>query len=286
MKARISDFIVVKFKYSRFIELILHFIILLIPLSWIYLISRFTKLSFPNTRIYILSKAFVRGIVVRRFNGFLAGLMFPWSLYVIMPEDGLDMQPHVWIWNDYERIWKPRRGDVVIDIGAHVGLFTLKCIKVFNVGRIIAIEPHPVNYLLLNENLKLNNYQNIANTLRVAVGGEAGSAKLYLSRYSFCHSLVFNEANTSINVQLATLDDLVESLKLQRVDFIKIDVEGYEVEVLKGMINTLTMFKPVIVMEVLNSNIMEVKKILSKLGYNVKTFPDLFTQHYYMHCLP
>ncbi|MEM2195414.1 MAG: hypothetical protein QW803_13265 [Candidatus Methanomethylicia archaeon] len=41
MKARISDFIVVKFKYSRFIELILHFIILLIPLSWIYLISRF-----------------------------------------------------------------------------------------------------------------------------------------------------------------------------------------------------------------------------------------------------
>ncbi|MEM1546066.1 MAG: FkbM family methyltransferase, partial [Candidatus Methanomethylicia archaeon] len=119
-----------------------------------------------------------------------------------------------------------------------------------------------------------------------AVGGEAGSAKLYLSRYSFQHSLVFNEANTSINVQLATLDDLVESLKLQRVDFIKIDVEGYEVEVLKGMINTLTMFKPVIVMEVLNSNIMEVKKILSKLGYNVKTFPDLFTQHYHMHCLP
>jgi FkbM family methyltransferase len=285
LKADINKFIVVKFKHSRLIELIFHFIVLLIPLSWIYLLSRFTRLNIcRNSKIYIISKAFARGIFIMRFNeDFLAGVMLPWMVYVVIPIDGLDMQPHVWIWNDYEWVCKPCKGGVVIDVGAHVGLFTLKCLKVFKVDKVVAIEPHPANYLLLKRNIYLNRFQDRVLALRVAAGSRDGYAELYLSKYSHSHSLIFKGLG-SINVQLATIDSLIE--KLSRVDFVKIDVEGYEIEVIKGMRKLVNMFKPVIVMEVFKNNVTYVKKIMDELGYNIKTFPDLFTPQYHIHCTP
>jgi len=68
-------------------------------------------------------------------------------------------------------------------------------------------------------------------------------------------------------VPLRRLDSIVEGLGLKRVDVIKIDTEGAEVQVLKGGVKTIMRFRPYIVVEVRNRNIDQFKQIMEDLGY-------------------
>jgi len=73
-----------------------------------------------------------------------------------------------------------------------------------------------------------------------------------------------------VEVPLKRLDGVVEELRLKHVDAIKIDVEGAEIQVLKGAVNTITRFKPFIVIEVRDSNINEFAQVMKSLGYSCK----------------
>jgi len=76
----------------------------------------------------------------------------------------------------------------------------------------------------------------------------------------------FDKCQGFVEVPLKRLDSVVEKLRLKRVNAIKIDVEGAEIQVLKGAVKTITRFKPFIVIEVRDSNIIEFVRIMEGLG--------------------
>ena len=133
----------------------------------------------------------------------------------------------------YDRASRPQRGDVVIDVGAHVGMFAIKAARqVGDEGLVIAIEPEPENLRLLEQNIRGNNLGNV-----IVVGKAAGESpdrgRLYLADDSYGHSLA-GQTHKFLDVEIDSLDNIVSGLKLGKVNFIKIDAEGTELEVLKG----------------------------------------------------
>lgn len=130
------------------------------------------------------------------------------------------------------------RGDVFLDVGAHIG--AISCVAsrfVGNKGSVYAVEPNPKNYKVLNENIELNKLRNI-HPLQTALGNVVSIAHLYTRHKndSGSDSLIRDEKATEpgIKVTITTIDTLVEEKQIDIPDFIKIDVEGYELEVLKG----------------------------------------------------
>jgi methyltransferase, FkbM family len=152
-----------------------------------------------------------------------------------------------------QRILRP--GMNVVDVGANVGymaLLSARCVG--SGGRVVAIEPDPGNAGLLEANVARNQYQNIS-VCRCAVGSEPGTATLYRSAWNMGnHRLNAGEAGQaiaqgSINVKLETVDRLVDTHGLRRVDFVKMDVEGYEPGVLAGMGRTIARDHPIVLTE-------------------------------------
>jgi len=136
----------------------------------------------------------------------------------------------------FEEIVKP--GMVVIDIGAHVGYYTLLAARqVGTNGKVYAFEPEPDNHAILLENLELNGYDNVVAT-RMAVSNQEGSATLFLTaldsgRHSMYHQGLPERG--SVSVETTTLDSFLPAEDRPRVNLIKIDVEGAEIPVLDGM---------------------------------------------------
>jgi FkbM family methyltransferase len=142
----------------------------------------------------------------------------------------------------------PREGDIVVDVGAHIGHYTLIAgRRVGPKGTVIAIEAHPKNYELLKRNIKLNRLTNVI-ALNYAVYSNNTKIKLYFpeeeSVYSIYNTLITKRANYNnhLSVNARTLDEILGTLSLRaaNINWIKIDVEGAELEVLKGARCVLT----------------------------------------------
>lgn len=137
-----------------------------------------------------------------------------------------------------------KRGEVVLDIGANIGYYTLLFAKLVGQdGKVYAFEPHPQNFSLLRRNVEYNGYGNVVLEQK-AVADTSGIAALYLAKSgSHHHSICKNNFNTtsSLDIGLISLDDYFErnigiaKENAKKVSIIKIDVEGAEFDVLKGM---------------------------------------------------
>src|ERR671939_1812505 len=154
-----------------------------------------------------------------------------------------------------------KQGDIVVDVGAHIGKYTLIASKRVGAnGKVIAIEAHPGNYEMLNRNIKLNGLTNVT-TLNYAVYSKESKIKLYVPDeefgYTMHHSIMFSylspkyslkgkENEKFIEVNANMLDNLLQKNGLFReVNWIKIDVEGAEFEVLKGATEILSNSKEI-----------------------------------------
>lgn len=126
-------------------------------------------------------------------------------------------------------------GMIVVDIGAHLGYFTILASKLTGEeGRVYAFEPEPSNFSLLLEHMELNGCKNVVPS-RIAICDKVGTAPLYLSSESGEHSL-FVKRECYLNVETTTLDRFFEEQKQGcKVDFIKMDIEGSEMKALAGM---------------------------------------------------
>ncbi len=148
----------------------------------------------------------------------------------------------------------PKQGDVVVDIGAHMGRYTIIGAKrVGTKGKIVAIEANPSNFEMLNRNIKLNRLTNII-SLNNAVYSKETKIKLYLPGEelgdTIYNTIVSDRAKNEdkfVEVSANTLDYLLQSkgIKQEQVNWIKIDVEGAEFEVLKGATNILSNSKDI-----------------------------------------
>src|ERR671932_2740507 len=150
---------------------------------------------------------------------------------MIMREDDIIEQFH------------PVEGDIVLDVGAHIGKYTIIASKRVGAnGKVIAIEAHPGNYEMLNRNIKLNGLTNVT-TLNYAVYSKESKVKLFLpgekSNRSIYNTLLPSRATDEgkfVEVSADTLDNLLQKngISNAEVNWLKIDVEGAELEVLKG----------------------------------------------------
>jgi FkbM family methyltransferase len=154
----------------------------------------------------------------------------------------------------FDRFVKP--GHCCIDVGANVGAVTLHLAKIVGPkGQVIAVEPGPPYFERLRQNLELN--PEIGDcVMPVEIGLSDVPGTLHWvedpdARYNAGLFDVKEAAGLGVAVPVETLDGLVERLRLARVDFIKIDVESMELEVLRGARQTLKRFRPVILVETL-----------------------------------
>lgn len=147
-------------------------------------------------------------------------------------------------------------GMTAVDIGAHHGLYTLLASRrVGREGRVISFEPSSREQKALLRHIRLNRCRNV-NVQACAVGNETMEARLYVveGRQTGCNSLrppIAESGTTAQCVHVARLDDWLSEHKIERVDFIKLDVEGGELEALKGANQLLERRpRPVILAEV------------------------------------
>lgn len=148
----------------------------------------------------------------------------------------------------------PENG-VLLDVGANIGLFSLYAAFARPDSRVIAFEPHPKLHACLSRTVQESRIGNLE-ALRVAAGAAPGTLPLYMDETdSGGHSLLEEaltnnrSASSRVEVPVLRLDDVARERGLQRVDVIKIDVQGFECEVLRGAAGLLRDFKPTLMLE-------------------------------------
>lgn len=154
--------------------------------------------------------------------------------------------------------------DVCLDLGANVGMMTLAMAMLSPRGHVYAFEGSPQTTQALTETVKANNLDNVSAFSTILGRGnekvkffdapEMRAAGFYVSMDTSRELPRQGTSNSPNNFQVIisetkSVDSLVSELGLSRVDFIKIDVEGAELDVLEGARDTLMRFKPIVVME-------------------------------------
>jgi FkbM family methyltransferase len=153
-----------------------------------------------------------------------------------------------------------KQGMVVLDIGAHHGLYTLLAArKVGRTGKVVAFEPSPKERERLMAHLRLNRVQNRVTVVPTALGKETAESILYMviGKETGCNSLrppAVKEPTEEVRVPVTSLDTFLAQQKVGRIDFIKMDIEGAELGVLEGAQDVLAKRpRPVILAELADS---------------------------------
>ena len=197
-----------------------------------------------------------------------------------------------------------KKGNTIFDIGANVGDVSMNAsIRVDVEGKVFAFEPDEINFKRFQSNLLVNNFCNIT-IINKGMGNISG--EYFLS--------IIDENNLGMNkivpvannikgsyIDIITIDEYVKEKNIKNIDLIKIDVEGFEMNVLLGGKNSINRFKPKLFVELDNNNLKEqgfsAKEIISFLenkNYNivnaetlmqVKVSDDFENCHYDIICL-
>jgi FkbM family methyltransferase len=160
----------------------------------------------------------------------------------------------------------PQPGQVFLDIGAYVGWYVIQAARAVGLsGQVVAIEPDHRNRSQLENNINLNVITN-ATIVPLAAWSHAGKVRWQRdSAEPVWHKI--DESSGSGLVDAVTVDDLVRRFALTRVDWIKLDVEGAEVEVLKGAEQSIRRFHPALFIEV-HGTLHALEAFLKQFGYS------------------
>ena len=143
------------------------------------------------------------------------------------------------------------RNAVCLDIGANIGLTTVLMANFASDGKVYSFEPSPINLKYLKMNIIQNKFNNIQ-VIESAVGSECGFVNFIMPSQAGANSTVARNVPLDVTfskVPVITIDNWVKSLNLNQIDLIKIDVEGFEPNVLIGAAKTITQLKPKLYME-------------------------------------
>lgn len=185
-------------------------------------------------------------------------------------------------WNGLDDCWEKESlnlwqklaasSTVIFDIGANTGVYALLAKAANPAAEVFAVEPLARIYHILEKNKAINQFN--INCLNCALSDFDGEATFYdvdtvlgdVSSASLSKNFQSNQIELKVPVKkLATL---IEELKLTQIDLLKIDVETFEPQVLKGFLPYLKLFKPTILIEVLNDDIgAQIEAAVNNLGY-------------------
>ena len=178
-------------------------------------------------------------------------------------------------------ILKPKKDQIIIDVGANVGYYTIYLAKIVGKnGKVVAIEPDPYSFQTLKKNCELNNLSNVE-FYNLAISDHNESLSFYQEKsHSGKGSLFSNSTeNTSIDVQATTLDELFEK-KLQTINWLKIDVEGFEFFVLKGASKLLSKTQKILIeiheniLSTNNQKPQDIIELLEESGFTIRIFNE------------
>jgi len=155
-----------------------------------------------------------------------------------------------------------KKGDVVVDIGANIGYYTLILAKlVGDTGLVYAFEPEPTNFNLLKKNVEINGYHNVILENK-AVANLNGKISFYLDSENLGgHSVFMKKDSKSVEIPSIRLDDYLKDVE-KKIKFIKMDIEGGELEAIKGMSSILKENNDLKIMAEFNSPLLKDFKIV------------------------
>jgi FkbM family methyltransferase len=159
----------------------------------------------------------------------------------------------------------------ILDIGANIGNHTVYFGKICRVKKIYSFEPVAATYAILLKNIELNHLRDVVSTFNLGLGNRNGSAYLCSSMPESIGSQSINyvaNGDSGSGLVLRRLDDIEAITKESKINFIKIDVEGFELEVLKGAERTIAKHLPVVFVESFDDKADDVKEFFARLGYS------------------
>lgn len=172
---------------------------------------------------------------------------------------------------------------VCLDVGANIGYYVLLENKFIGEnGKIIAIEPSPKNFEYLQKNIKMQKTKNIK-AFNFAAGDKDGKIKFLIYENASNSGMVIPDGEEKkwpgevIEVPVKKIDSFLKENGIPKLDFLRMDVEGYEYHIFEGMKETLKKSKPLIYIEV-HKSIMGVEKtkkwfeLLKSFGYESKYY--------------
>ena len=198
----------------------------------------------------VLSRVMERRVYTAR-SGFTKGLKTRGGFAFLPLRGGLTYEHRFLLGLDLD-------GKIIFDIGGGSGAFTLVFARaVGKRGRVFVFEPNPHNRQVINDRLQINA---VTNVHLISLGIADGPAKdlLVFSRQNtgtgsidpgIREDLLQREGMASLEIEIDSIDGLIEAGRLQRPDFLKIDVEGAELAVLVGMERTLGLSRPTLFIE-------------------------------------
>jgi len=165
---------------------------------------------------------------------------------------------------------------VAVDIGSNCGMFTIPLARMLRgSGKVISIEPDQKNIEILKKNISLNHLENVS----IIEGGcfsKKGKMDLYLDNLGTGgHSLLKNDMAKKETIPVDTLDNILKTLGIDRVDLIKVDVMGVELETFEGAKKILKKSHPKIIFELLHKEDKgRVYDFLSQYNYKIKQITE------------
>jgi FkbM family methyltransferase len=238
------------------------------------------------------------GIVLRYIRGikkhpYMKKTVHGTPMYLDVNDPGISRTLAVKGTREQDQVYVVRRelkqGMCVLDIGANIGSYALLEASLIGAeGTIYALEPSPQNFSLLNKNIELNKLENIILPFQLGAANHSGIGKFYLHSASNLHTFhpqkyrefadVPDAYQQTLDVEIVNIGEFLKDKKT--IDFIRMDIEGFEVEVLEGLMdgirnNTLS---PKILFEVhrpkyddVHHSMRSQLQQLFELGYKVKT---------------
>jgi FkbM family methyltransferase len=201
------------------------------------------KLIIKNLAYAFLDLITLKRGVVREINGMEIRFPAKWSRYY---ENNYESDNYTFL----QQQVKP--GMHIIDIGAHLGLFSVCSSQLTgSKGKIVCFEPTPGTFSILKNTLRLNHCHNVT-AVQAAVSDKEGKTMFYVSETAGCNSnsLIkhhLGKEQSGYDVDLVTIDSTVSTHSIAPA-IIKIDAEGAELDVLKGGLKTFKEYKPVLIL--------------------------------------
>jgi len=196
--------------------------------------------------------------------------LFGKNFYYINLEDVLGSINQIIVNDEYDLHKFLKEDFVVFDIGANIGVFTCFAANVVKKVKVFAFEPVSMVFDILKKNTE--SYRNIE-IFQLSLGSREETKEILIRTWNPGYSTIKDSAvqrpkesfDIKENIKISKLDNIVNKLNLEKINFIKIDVEGYEVEVLRGGIETIKKFRPTIGVSLHNQSFeKEIREIFEK----------------------
>ena len=174
---------------------------------------------------------------------------------------------------------KPKQKRIFVDIGANIGRYTIVSQKRFHYQKVLAIEANPITFSILQKNIGLNTLDATTTLVQIALSDHNGTVSFESDENNLggAHVVTIPDKNPTKNrileIRSQKASEVIDAqhIAYQDIDFIKIDVEGFEYEVLSGMENVLRHMRAgsYIMIEISGNKTHDTKAMLNKYLFNL-----------------